>query len=72
MMYDQASWIDATGSSPIVFTFATDPFGSAGWLGFASFGLGLRLGPVGADVRRGDVGTSSAVPTAVSVVYQPS
>jgi hypothetical protein len=48
-----------------------DPFGTAGWLGFASFGLGLRLGPVGADVRRGDVGASDAIPTAVSLVYQP-
>jgi len=28
MMYDQASWIDATGSSPLVFTFATDPIWS--------------------------------------------
>jgi hypothetical protein len=48
-----------------------DPFGASGWLGFASFGLGLRLGPVGADVRRGDVGASDAVPTAVSLAYQP-
>jgi hypothetical protein len=48
-----------------------DPFGAEGWLGFVAFGLGLRLGPVGADLRRGDVGASEAVPTAVSVVYQP-
>jgi hypothetical protein len=25
MMYGQVSWVDATGSSPVVFTFATDP-----------------------------------------------
>jgi len=50
-----------------------DPFGAApGWLGFAAFGLGLRLGPAGADLRRGDVGASDALPTAVSLVYQPN
>jgi hypothetical protein len=48
-----------------------DLFGQGGWLGFASFGLGLSLGSVGADFRRGGVGAAEAAPTAVSVRYQP-
>jgi hypothetical protein len=48
-----------------------DPFGAGGWLGFAALGVGVSLGPVGADVRRGGLGAADAAPMAVSVIYQP-
>jgi len=47
-----------------------DPFGGGDWLGFWSVGLGLTLGPIGADVRRGGIGATQAAPTAVSVRYE--
>lgn len=49
-----------------------DPFEDAGWLGFASFGFGLTLGPIAAHARRGGQGTSEAAPTAVSLLYAPA
>ncbi len=46
-----------------------DPFGTGGWLSFSSFGLGLAVGHVAADVRRGGQTDGQAAPTAVSLVY---
>jgi hypothetical protein len=48
-----------------------DAFGAGGWLGFWAFGLGLALGPVGADFRRGGSGAAEAAATGVSLRYQP-
>lgn len=53
------------------FGLERDGFGDGGWLGFAAFGVGLSLGSVGADFRHGGVAAAEAVPTAVSLRYQP-
>lgn len=47
-----------------------DPFGNAGWLGFAAFGLGLSVGPLGAHMRRGGPGSAEAAPNAVSLLFE--
>jgi hypothetical protein len=48
-----------------------DAYGAGGWLGFAALGVGLTVGPFGADLRHGGRGSPEAAPTAVSVVYAP-
>ena len=48
-----------------------DVYAADGWLGFAAFGLGLSVGPIGAHVRRGGQADSQAAPTAFAVVFQP-
>lgn len=48
-----------------------DPYGDGGWLGFAAFGVGLTVGPLGADVRRGGLAAPDAAPMAVSLTYRP-
>jgi len=49
-----------------------DPYGAEGWLGFVAFAVGVSLGSVGADLRRGGRASAEAAPTAVSIVYHPS
>jgi hypothetical protein len=48
-----------------------DPYGADGWLGFAALGVGLFVGPFGADLRHGGTGSAEAAPTAVSMLYAP-
>lgn len=48
-----------------------DPYAERGWLGFAAVAVGLTVGPIGADVRRGGIGTFDAAPLAASILYQP-
>ncbi|HEX9727413.1 MAG TPA: hypothetical protein VGA37_02775 [Gemmatimonadales bacterium] len=48
-----------------------DPFGSGDWLGYAAFGLGVRVGGFGADLRRGGPADALASPMAVSLLWEP-
>jgi hypothetical protein len=47
------------------------PFGVDGWQGYATFGLGLKVGAFAADVRRGGQGDAQAAPTGVSFLFSP-